>query len=433
MNSDFLTAEHNVIGSILIDPEPTLPIAQGILKPDDFMMDINQEVYKTILGMNAEGVAIDPVTLRIRLEPSLGDLSEYILGCMDITLTAANIEVYAQAVKSAAMLRAIQEAALTIQEQAGDAADFREVLGQAVDTFSRLQESGTGNALVSGEEAVLEFIEYRNEFEENPEAMFVKTGFDNLDDLLGGGLVNSGLYIIAARPGTGKTTLAINIADNMVERGNPVLFVSLEMSVKQITAKRLASKCGIPYRVLLLREMGEQEYDKMAEASRKMAYLPMKVNRKPGASVRQIESMARSVKGIRCIIVDYLGLVRPDRRGKSRYEETTEISGQLKGMAIRLGIPVLCLAQLSRETEKEKGKRPRVYHLRDSGAIEQDADGIMLLHREQGDPDTKEWEGTECICYLDKNRHGETGLTKFSFYGAVSKLVPIREKKRRFE
>lgn len=430
MNDLYLTAEHCVIGSILIDPEPTLPIAQGLLRPEDFLAETNAAVYRALLDMNREGTAVDPVTLRSRLEPTLGDLSGYILGCMDATLTAANIEVYAQQVKSASMLRSIQEAAMTVQEQARDSDDYRQVLGAALDAFSRLQESGTGNALVGGEEAMLEFIEYRNRFEESPESMFVKTGFDNLDELLGAGLVNAGLYIIAARPGVGKTTLALNIAENMAQRGRPVLFVSLEMSVKQITAKRLARMTGIAYKTLLMRTMGEGEYDRMAYAARDMARRPLIVNRRPGATVRQIESMARSVKGVRCVVVDYLGLVRPDRRGKSRYEEITEASCQLKGMAIRLGIPVLCLAQLNRETEREKDSRPKMYHLRDSGAIEQDADGIMLLHRQLEDPEAKEWEGTECECILAKNRHGETGVTRFSFYGAQSKLVPIRETRR---
>lgn len=427
MTSDYINAEYSVIGSLLIDAKPCLPIVQGILKPEDFTTEINAEVYRIILDLDREGTAIDPVTICERSGNRLGDIKHYIMGCMDATPTAANVEVYAQTVKNAAMLRAVKDAAYSVQEQAEEATDYKEVLNAAVGTFSKLQESGTGNALVTGEEAMLEFFEYRNQFEENPDSMFVKTGFENLDDLLGGGLVNSGLYIIAARPGVGKTTLALNIADNMAERGNPVLFISLEMSVKQITAKRIASRCGVPYKTLLMRSMNQGEYDKMALATRKMAYLPLKVNRRPGATVRQIESMARSVKGLRCIVVDYLGLIRADRRAKSRYEEITDISGNLKQMAIRLGVPVLCLAQLNRETEREKDSMPKMYQLRDSGAIEQDSDGIMLLHRAQSDENAQEWEGTECECILAKNRHGDTGTTKFSFYGAQSKLVQIRD------
>lgn len=427
MTSDYFSAEHSVIGSILIDPIPVLPIVQGILKPEDFQMDICREVYKAILDMNREGVTIDPVTIFKRLESTLGDIKDFLMSCMDATPTAVNAEIYANQVKSDSMLRAIQEAAISVQEQAREAGDYREVLGYATDTFSKLQESATGNALVDSQEAMMEFINYRDAFEENPDSMFAKTGFENLDNLLGGGLVNAGLYIIAARPGVGKTTLALNIADNMVERGNPVLFISLEMSVKQITAKRIASRCGVPYKTLLMRSMNQGEYDKMALATRKMAYLPLKVNRRPGATVRQIESMARSVKGLRCIVVDYLGLIRADRRAKSRYEEITDISGNLKQMAIRLGVPVLCLAQLNRETEREKDSMPKMYQLRDSGAIEQDSDGIMLLHRAQSDENAPYWEGTECECILSKNRHGRTGIAKFSFYGAMSKLVPIRD------
>jgi replicative DNA helicase len=429
VTAEYLTAEHCVIGSILIDPQPTLPIVQSILTPDDFTADINRSAYKAILAIQSDGVVVDPVTVQNRLCATVGDVRGYLMGCMDVTPTAANVEVYVRQVKTASMLRAIREAAAGIQEQTVGAEDYHQVLGDALDTFAKLNESGTGNAMVGNDEALEDFLDYRNKFDENPEAMFVKTGFENLDDLLGAGLVNSGMYIIAARPGVGKTTLALNIADNIASRNFPVLFISLEMSTKQITAKRIARQAGLHYKVLLMRMMGEGEYDKMAAAVSELQKRPLTINRRPGATVQQIESMARQVKGVRCIIVDYLGLVRPGRKGKSRYEEITDISAQLKGMAIRLGIPVLCLAQLNRETERERGKRPQVYHLRDSGAIEQDADGIMLLHRERDDPESNAWDGGECECILAKNRHGETGITRFSFFGAQSKLVPVQEPK----
>jgi len=433
MNSEYLTAEHNVIGSILISAEACFPIAQSILKPDDFTVEINSAVYAEMLRMNRDGISIDPVTILARLGGTFSGIREYLMGCMEVTVTATNIEAYAQAVKNESMLRKIQEIALSVYEQAKDTEDYTDVIGQAADEFAKLQESGTNNALVSSEEAMTEFTEYRSQFDAHPEKMFVRTGFENLDDLLGSGLVNSGLYIIAARPGVGKTTLALNIADNMAEHGLPVLFISLEMSTQQITAKRIASRTGLSYELLMLKQMDERDYDKMAEASAKMARFPLTVNRKPGASVRQIESMARSIKGIRCLVIDYLGLIRADKRAKSRYEEITEISGNLKSLALKLGIPILCLAQLNRETEREKDSRPKMYHLRDSGAIEQDADGIMLLHRAQRDVEEPAWQGDECECILTKNRHGDTGITKFSFFGAQSKLVPIRDDKRRFE
>jgi replicative DNA helicase len=428
MNSDYLNAEYGVIGSLLIDAPLALPAVTDMLAPDDFTVELNREIYKTVLAMQANSENIDPITV-IRRLGDMPELRRYVAECIDATSTAANAGAYAEVVKSAAMLRMIRDVTEQTREMAGSGADYREVLGFASDKFAAMTENSGGNDLVGGTEAMNDFYDYREKFDKNPESMFVKTGFENLDFILGGGFVNQGLYVLAARPGIGKTTLALNIADNIAATGKPVLFISLEMSVKQITAKRIARNTGISYNTLLMGHLSVEDYTKMAKASADMSKLPVTVNRKAGATVPQIESMARKVKGLRLVIVDYMGLIRPaDKRGK-RYEEISDISASLKSLANRLNIPVLCLCQLNRESENEKGKRPRLYHLRDSGAIEQDADGVMLLHKaESADEDSKEWEGQECTCYIDKNRHGNTGVAKFSFYGAASKLVPVRER-----
>ena len=431
MTSDYLNAEYGVIGSLLIDAKQTLPIISAVLKPDDFSIEINKQIYQTALELQKEDACVDPMTIMDRLKKSGSEeICQYLIECMDITPTAANVEAYIGIVKNASMLRSIKSTASLVQTFCEDAERYEDALSYAVDTYTAIQQEGAVNEIVDSAEATKEFYNYRSNFEKHPEAMFVKTGFDNLDSVLGGGMVNSGLYVIAARPGTGKTTIALNIADNIAEKGFPVLFVSLEMSTKQITAKRLARMTGIPYRVLLMGKMDTEQYTKMAQAVPKITNSLLKVNRKPGASVAQIESMVRKIKGVRCVVVDYLGLVRPSTKRKSRYEEATEISWALKSMAIRLGIPVLCLVQLNRETEKEKGGKPKLWHLRDTGAIEQDADCVMLLHSQkpEAEESIKEWQGIECECIVAKNRHGETGVCKFSFYGAQSKLVPVRER-----
>jgi replicative DNA helicase len=426
LKPDYLNAEYSVIGSLLIDAEYALPALSAILQPEDFTIDLNREIYKAALELRNADACIDPVTIRQKLgKDETDDISRFMMDCMEITTTAAYVENYAKIVKDASLMRSISETALTIQDMVREETDSMQTLGYAVDTFSALMADGTAGELVSSMEAATDFYEYRNQFEKDPEKMFVKTGFNNLDWLLGGGMVNSGFYVIAARPGTGKTTIALNIADNIAERGFPVLFVSLEMSVKQITAKRLARQCGVPYRELLMSKLTDDQYLKMSGAAAKIAKLPMTVNRKAGATIPQIESMARKVKGIRLVVVDYLGLIQPASRRKTRYEETTEISGALKTMAIRLGIPILCLAQLNRENEKEKGRKPKLHHLRDTGAIEQDGDAVILLHQEERDPELPAWEGTDCECIVAKNRHGETGITNFSFYGAQAKFVPV--------
>lgn len=425
MNSDYLNAEYGVIGAMLIEPTYSLPIVTDVLLPDDFAIELNATIYKAVLAMREAGESIDPVTVIRRL----GDTSEtrqYIAECVDVTSTAANVASYASCVKNAAMLRAIKDTAYELQEKATAALDYTEPLGYAMDTFTAMQERGARGELVDSTEAMKDFYDYRDSYEKNPDAMFVRTGYTNLDNLFGGGMVNGGLYILAARPGCGKTTLALNIADNVATEKKPVLFISLEMSVRQITAKRIARNAGIPYTPLLMGHISDEDWQKLAKHSGCIASMPVTVNRKPGANLMQIESMARKVKGLRLLVIDYMGLIQPTEKRKSRYEAMTDTSGALKGLANRLNIPVLCLCQLNRESEAEKGKRPRLYHLRDSGAIEQDADAVMLLHVDPDIECPQPWDSVECTCHLDKNRHGATGLTKFSFYKQVSKMVQIR-------
>jgi len=430
LNSDYLSAEYSVIGSLLIEPSTALPTVSELLKPEDFTVEINRTIYKTILDMRESGDCIDPVTV-IKRTGDTPEIRQYVMECMDVTSTAANAAAYAQIVANASMLRNIRDTAFAVGDMATNAQDYAETLGYAVDSFMALQERGTKADLVDSMEAMQDFYAYREKFDNNPESMFVKTGFENMDNVLGGGMVNQGLYILAARPGVGKTTLALNIADNVAKSKKSVLFISLEMSVRQITAKRIARNAGISYNALLMGELSADDYTKMAKASTVMSKLPVTINRRPGASVAQIESMARKVKGLKLLIVDYMGLIHPADRRKSRYEEMTETSGALKSLSIRLGIPILCLCQLNRESENDKGKRPKLHHLRDSGAIEQDADAVLLLHKPNAYASEEEkpaWESEELICYVDKNRHGNTGVAKFSFYGNESKLVPIRDR-----
>ena len=248
------------------------------------------------------------------------------------------------------------------------------------------------------------------------------SGYPQLDALLGGGFLNSGLYIIAARPGMGKTTFALNIADQF--DGN-VLFVSLEMSTEQVTAKRLARVAGLPSSTLLMRDnLVDGEWEKVADASSKLAKSGMVVNRKMGVTVSEIGLMARSVKNLTAVVVDYLGLIRSDVRG-SRYEQVSQISADLKQLAISLDVPIIALSQLSRASEQRTDKRPSLADLRDSGAIEQDADGVLLLYR--GDyyelsQDKKPGEPSLIECTLAKNRHCRTGRVFFNAYLAVNRI-----------
>jgi len=430
MSMGFLDAEYGVIGALLIEPS-VLPTIADALTPDDFSIDANRVIYAAALELRQDGKNIDAMTIAQKINSP--EVKQYMMECMDMTPTAAHVAEYVEIVKNASMKRAIKAEAAKVQEMAEGGEDYTAPLGYAIDTFTALAESGRGNDIVNSMTALKDFYEYRQKFDDNPEGMFVRTGIDDVDKALGGGLVNTGFYVLAARPGIGKTTLALQIADNLAMRGRPVLFVSLEMPVEQLTAKRLARETGVNYSGLMMRALTEEDYTKIAKASNILAKFPFMANRKMCATVAQIEVMARQVKDLRLIVVDYLGLVRPAEKRGSRYEEMTETSAALKSLAVRLKVPILCLAQLNRESMNEKGKRPRLHHFLDSGAIEQDADGVMLLHNpdadaEPSDSATRENKGQQRICYIDKNRHGATGQVKFVFYGKIGKFYPMYER-----
>jgi replicative DNA helicase len=251
---------------------------------------------------------------------------------------------------------------------------------------------------------------------------FVPSRFPLLDKTLGGGFIRGGLYIVGARPAVGKSSFAVNLADTI--HGN-VLFVSLEMSPEQITGKRFSRRTGIPTGRLLSGRLSEEEWGKLAQASDILSRSGVYINDRYSLTVSGVQDLAESIPVLQAVIVDYLGLIQPASRGGSAYENTTQISRDLKRLALSLNVPIICLCQLSRSVEGREDKRPRLSDLRDSGAIEQDADAVMFLYR---DDYYKGQAGDSSIVNLNvaKNRHGGLGTIDFQFFRAISgfKEVP---------
>lgn len=252
---------------------------------------------------------------------------------------------------------------------------------------------------------------------------FVPSGFPRLDEILGGGFIQSGLYILGARPAMGKSTFAVNLADNI---GGNVLLVSLEMSPEQLTAKRVARLTGIPAGKLLRGAVTDEDWQKIAVANSALSEQGVYINSRYGLTVPQIQLLAQSVPELRAVIIDYLGLIQPATRGGNTYENVSQISRELKLLSISLNVPVICLCQLSRSVESREDKRPRLSDLRDSGAIEQDADAVLFLWRD-GRNETPPTDGNPLLAQLDvaKNRHGATGETQFSFWMRTSTFKEI--------
>ena len=424
LGSRSLTAENGVLGSVLIDSK-RLPELRSIITLNDFMTDRGRDIFGVMCRLADKGKPVDAVLVLEELGKNI-EIEEYLIGLMDTTPTAANAKEYAELLARSATGRRLRESLLDGIDKLDIGEDPRVVCGDVQGQVEAIasQESSTG--IISSLDAMLEFSDYRNALDQGKTRSAVKTGYAALDKLLGGGMVSEGLYILAARPSVGKTTTALNICESVAGTGKAVLFVSLEMSIRQLSAKRLAMSSGISsQRILNAKDLTGEEYQKISRESASISEKPIYFNRWPSATVDDIGFLARQVKGLELIVIDYLGLIST-REGRSLYEKITYISGALKRLARSLGVPILSLAQLNRETTGRKDNEPKLSDLRDSGAIEQDADGVMLLHCPTGVPKSENGiTPAELRLILAKNRHGSTGDMGLSFY-----LTPGRVRAR---
>ena len=428
MTTNIIQAEQSVIGSILIDPR-CLPVVEELLRPQDMAMEANRQIYTAALNQRRRGEGIDPVLILRALEQAGSTVSrDYLMQLMDITPTAAHVREYAAITREAARSRGIAALAEEMKQRAESTDNAQELLSELISRAADLQQDGTTKGLLTPMERVSRFGDHLDRVAGGKANIFVPTGYRDLDNILGGGMLSSGMYILAGRPGMGKTTLALNIACRVAQNIGPVLFVSLEMDHEQLTAKLTALETGIASSRLLMKRLEDEEYARTAAAMERQASVPLYVNERPSETVASIEGLARQIPGLRLIIIDYLGKISPGDRGArvSRYEYTTEISGDLKTMARRFKIPVLVLCQLNRKSEERSDKRPDLADLRDTGAIEQDADGVILLYRENYYEASKEKnpyqpDYTEVI--VAKNRHARVGDCLIGMHLATGKFM----------
>ncbi len=418
-----IEAEQAVLGSVLIDSRCLGAVAR-VLRPQDFGLELHQGMYRTILAMDRAREAIDPVTVKDRaLKAGVQVSRGYLVQLMDVTPTAANVEEHAKIVREEALRRGVLELCEHIKAETEAHGDIRALLTDTARQVAQLQEEGMEKDLLSPDEAMMALYRHRERIGDG--TAFVRTGYHDLDERLGGGLLNSGMYVLAARPGMGKTTLAINIADRVARSGKEVLFVSLEMEPEQIDAKRVARETGIPADRILMGQLTEEEERSFAEAADVIRGLTVHINRRDTATVDQIERMARQVRGLGLIVIDYIGKILPDTRGRapSRVEYMTEISGAIKDLARRYRVPVLVLCQLNRAPASRADPRPILTDLRDTGALEQDADGVIFLYRQDYYNETKKTKKSDLNVNVAKNRHGATGDCTMVFDMEASKMI----------
>ena len=420
-------AEQAVLGSLLIDSGCTRRVAAQ-LRETDFSVALNQELYRLIVTMDREGKPIDGLTVcAAAVQDNLAEdktLRSYLAQLMEITPTAANVEMYAEIVAQTARRRELKTALEDGLAALADQTPEETVLAQ-LDAAMTASAQRTESELLAPKEQVDGFLDYRARIDEG-NVPYVRTGIKALDKLLGGGMVQDGLYILAGRPGMGKSAMGIAIAEHVAQTVGKVDYFSLEMSREQIMARRLSAISKVDGKLILMDTLTESEYSRMIEATRKTAAVPLYCTNGWAQSVQRITAIARAARDVKLVVVDHFGLIlRPGKRQDA--DESREIAHALKRLAQSLNQPVLCLAQLNRQNEQRSDKRPTLADLRATGAMEEDADGVIFIHRpDYYRPDYKRDKGaperTEII--LAKNRHGSTGRIDLSFWPETNTFNP---------
>jgi replicative DNA helicase len=426
-----LDAERSVLGAVLLD-NAALNAALEHLRADDFFLDQHRRVYTQMIALNENQQAIDLITLteelhrKGELEASGG--APYLASLADGMPKVSNIEHYARIVKEKAILRNLIHATHDIQERAFDGEDGADaVLDNAESAIFALAEDRVRAGLIPVKDIVRDNFERLEKiFKEGKSITGVSTGYTELDKLMSG-LQPSELLILAARPSQGKTALALNLAENIAIRaGEPVAIFSLEMSKESLLQRLIASVAQIDAHKFRTGHLSKEDWRRMTEALGSIASAPLWIDDSGSISVLEIGAKARRLmkekNGLKLLIVDYLQLITARGRFGSRQEEVSNISRSLKGLAKELKIPVLVLSQLTRAPEREE-RGPQLSDLRESGAIEQDADVVMFIYRPNFFKlDAAPEERDQADILIAKQRNGPTDKVKFVFRSRLTRF-----------
>ena len=422
-------AEQAVLGSILIDPRCISEVVDKLI-PDDFYLSVHRDIFETVYGMFLDGRDLDPVLIMSAMK-SRGVYDEqtsrdYLMRLLDMTTTSAHVGRYIDLVLAQSLLRQVSEASTKIHELAVEPqADASAVLENAEQSIYEIRKGKSDRGLYPIIPVLIEVARNIEQLvKDGGRLPGIKTGFDELDYILGG-LINSNLVVIAARPGFGKTAIALNIALNATRAsGKEVVFFSLEMSREQLVTRLLSYEARVASDALREGRLSGDAWKSIGEASARLSKVELLFDDNPAITVGEMKARCRRLKNLGLIVIDYLQLMKgtQGKRYSNRVEEVSDISRSLKIMAKELGVPVLCCAQLSRENVKEK-RAPKISDLRESGSIEQDADSVILIHRNEIEGADENTPVNDVELIIAKNRHGRTGKINLWFEGEYSSFT----------
>lgn len=418
-----IEAEQAVLGSLIIDARCVGDVL-GLLKPADFYSAVNRDIFETIYSMFTYSMVTDPVTVleQMRVNGVWKDNSAaYLLELVNITPTSANVMEYAAIVRDMALLRAIADSGSDIMNMALDGAGGATSILEAAEKKIYALRQGRNS---SGLEPISKVL--INVYDQLSQAAKSGTkfpghasGLDDLDRQIMG-LNNSDLILIASRPGMGKTSIALGVALNVAKTsGKTVAVFSLEMSREQLAIRLLSSEAFIDNKKLQTGRLSSEEWRKIGTAASMISSYDLLINDNPSLSVADMNAQCRRLPNLGLVVIDYLQLMQSASGGskgsnENRQQVVSDISRMLKIMAKELNVPLICLSQLSRANESRADKRPMLSDLRESGAIEQDADIVLALYRE--DYYNKEVEQSNIAeCIILKNRRGETGMVELKW------------------
>ena len=410
-------AEQAVLGSMLIDPDCIKDVMDK-LRPEDFYLRANRDIFETIYHMFVYSRPIDGVTVAGEMEQTgvyNDNTRDYLLQLMDVTPTSANVMEYVQIVLDKSLMRQVASAAGSISamvlDGAGDAGAMLEAAEQKVYAIRR---GRSAQNMVPVSMVLEDVMAHLAELTASGGKTLpgLSTGLSAVDAKING-LNKSDLLLLAARPGMGKTSMALNVALSAArESGKTVAIFSLEMSKEQLVTRLIASEGLVENTRLVTGNLRESDWQRIAEAASSLSRMDIRIDDNPLLTVADMNAKCRRLDNLGLVVIDYLQLMTSaggkGYSGENRQQAVSDISRMLKIMAKELQVPVLCLSQLSRANEKRDDKRPMLSDLRESGAIEQDADIVLFLYRDDYyNSDSEKRNVAECI--VAKNRHGETG------------------------